>query len=295
MSTKKYTPTHRLRVLTATSLFDGHDASINIMRRLLQATGAEVIHIGHNRSAADIVQAAVAEDVHAIALTSYQGGHMEFFTYVYDLLKERKAAHIKLYGGGGGTILPKEVKKLQDYGIAYIYLPEDGRKMGLQGMINHMLQGCDVPVLSYLNDQQQAAPPTAEQPHTLAWRITQAESVPEAFATQREGLQRLAKQYNTPVIGLTGTGGAGKSSLLDELLYRYLPAFAEKRAAILSIDPSRQKTGGALLGDRLRMNALVSNRLYMRSMATRSMDALPPYVDDALLVLRAAGFDLIFF
>ena len=294
MSTKKYTPTHRLRVLTATSLFDGHDASINIMRRLLQATGAEVIHIGHNRSAEEIVQAAVAEDVQAIALTSYQGGHMEFFTYIYDLLKERKSAHIKLYGGGGGTILPEEVKNLQDYGIAHIYLPEDGRKMGLQGMINHMLQGCDVPALSYLNDQQQA-PPSAEQPHTLAWRITQAESAPEAFSSQRKGLQRLAKQYNTLIIGFTGTGGAGKSSLLDELLYRYLPAFSTKRAAILSIDPSRQKTGGALLGDRLRMNTLVSNRLYMRSMATRSMHALPTYVDDALLVLQAAGFDLIFF
>ena len=294
MENKKYIPTHKIRLLTAASLFDGHDAAINIMRRMLQSSGAEVIHIGHNRSAEEIVEAAICEDVQAIALTSYQGGHMEFFTYIYDLLKERKASYIKLYGGGGGTILPKEIAKLHAYGITHIYSPEDGRKMGLQGMINHLLLGCDISPLAHLNGNTHTFP-LVDDLKQLACCITEAENDPKAFALRRKGLDKLAKKQKTTVVGLSGTGGSGKSSLLDEILYRYLREYPKGRVAVLSVDPSRQKTGGALLGDRIRMNTLSSSRVYMRSMATRSTTSLPAQVEDALLVLRAAGFDLIFF
>ena len=293
METEKYTPKHSIRLLTAASLFDGHDAAINIMRRMLQASGAEVIHIGHNRSAEEIVRAAISEDVQAIALTSYQGGHMEFFTYIYDLLKERKSTHIKIYGGGGGTILPEEIARLHAYGIAHVYSPEDGRKMGLQGMINHLLQGCDNAPLSYLNGQSKSLLSAAD-PKQLAWRITAAESHPKTFSLQRKKLEKIATQHKTPVVGLSGTGGSGKSSLLDEILYRYLRKYPKKRVGVLSVDPSRQKTGGALLGDRIRINTLSSPQTYMRSMATRSTTSLPAHTKDALLVLQAAGFDLIF-
>ena len=294
METKAYTPRNKIRVLTAASLFDGHDAAINVMRRILQSSGAEVIHIGHNRSAEEIVRAAIDEDVQAISVSSYQGGHMEFFCYIRDMLNEKGASHIQIYGGGGGTILPQESEELHKYGISRIYSPEDGRKMGLQGMINHQLRGTDYSTLSHLNGEMKRAP-SADEPMTIAWRITQAENDPSAFDQQRNELNKRAATHNTPIIGLTGTGGAGKSSLLDEILYRFLLKYPNRRAAILSVDPSRHKTGGALLGDRIRMNSTASSRLYMRSMATRTARSLPTHVADALLVLKAAGFDLIFF
>ena len=291
---KHYTPQHKIRVLTATSLFDGHDAAINIMRRILQSSGAEVIHVGHNRSAEEIVRAAIDEDVQAISVSSYQGGHMEFFKYIYDLLDQKGAAHIKVFGGGGGTIIPEEAKELHQYGISRIYSPEDGRTMGLQGMINHQLEASDFSTLTHLSDKMKAAP-SAEHAITLAWRVTQAENMPKDFEHQRSALEKMAKKLQTPVIGLTGTGGAGKSSLLDELMYRFLLKYSDRRVAVLSVDPSRHKTGGALLGDRIRMNSTLSSRIYMRSMATRAARALPTHVEDALLVLKSAGFDMIFF
>ena len=294
MEDKVYTPQAQVRVLTATSLFDGHDAAINIMRRILQASGAEVIHIGHNRSAEEIVRAAIDEDVQAISVSSYQGGHMEFFKYIRDLLNERGAAHIKVFGGGGGTIIPEEAEELHQYGISRIYSPEDGRTMGLQGMINHQLKASDFSTLKYLNDEMRIAP-SAKHPKTLNWRITQAENDPKSFQRQRTALEERAKELKTPIIGLTGTGGSGKSSLLDEIMYRFLLRYPDRRIGVLSVDPSRHKTGGALLGDRIRMNSTYSTRIYMRSMATRAARSLPTHVEDALLVLKAAGFDVIFF
>ncbi len=293
-----YKPKHHIRIVTAASLFDGHDAAINIMRRIIQATGCEVIHLGHNRSAQEIVDTAIQEDAQAIAITSYQGGHVEFFKYIFDLLKERGAGHIRIFGGGGGTILPTEIEELHAYGITRIYSPDDGRSMGLQGMINDMVQQCDFPTGQNLNGE--VVNLKNKRPKDIARLISAAENFPEEFARIREQLtaspantkQPVTK--TTPVLGITGTGGAGKSSLVDELVRRFLLDFPEKRIAIISVDPSKRKTGGALLGDRIRMNAIANERVYMRSLATRQSNlALSKYVQDAIDIVKAADFDLI--
>ncbi|MBN8826515.1 MULTISPECIES: methylmalonyl-CoA mutase family protein [unclassified Spirosoma] len=278
---------HKIRLVTAASLFDGHDAAINLMRRLMQASGAEVIHLGHNRSVAEIVDCAIQEDVQGIAVTSYQGGHLEFFKYMYDLLHERGAGHIKIFGGGGGTILPTEIEELHAYGITRIYSPDDGRAMGLQGMIDDLLHQCD---FAPPTPDQQAAELSPVESDTIARLITTAENHPEQFA---QPLHHSITQY-APVLGITGTGGAGKSSLVDELVLRFLRQYPDKTLAILSVDPSKRKTGGALLGDRIRMNAIQSPRVYMRSLATRQSNlALSRHVQDAINVCKAAHFDLI--
>ncbi|MGZ3891130.1 MAG: methylmalonyl-CoA mutase family protein, partial [Mucilaginibacter sp.] len=255
---------------------------------ILQASGAEVIHLGHNRSVDEVVNCAIQEDVQGIALTSYQGGHIEYFKYMYDLLKERGAGHIKIFGGGGGVILPAEIKELQDYGIARIYSPDDGRTMGLQGMINDMLQQCDFATVTKLNGELKHLP--KKDPKAIASLITLAENDPEQFAVS--GARREAKA-GIPVLGITGTGGAGKSSLVDEIVRRFLME-TDKTLAIISVDPSKRKTGGALLGDRIRMNSINSPRVYMRSLATRQANlALSKYVQESIDICKAAGYDLI--
>ena len=287
-----YKTTHKIRVLTAGSLFDGHDATINIMRRIIQKSGAEVIHLGHNRPVHEIVNAAIQEDVQAIAITSYQGGHNEFFKYAYDLLHEKGAGHIKIFGGGGGTILPEEIKELHEYGINRIYSPDDGRKLGLQGMINELLEQSDFPIGNQLNGQLKKLA-TKDQP-TIARLITAAENYEEENGDWLDKIKQAAKNRATPVLGITGTGGAGKSSLVDELVLRYLATFPEKTIGIISVDPSKRKTGGALLGDRIRMNAIANDRVFMRSLATRQYNlALSRHIDSALAVLKHAGYDLI--
>jgi isobutyryl-CoA mutase len=292
-----YRPKHHVRFVTASSLFDGHDASINIMRRILQASGAEVIHLGHNRSVDEIVNAAIQEDVQGIAVSSYQGGHMEFFKYMYDLLQERGASHIRIYGGGGGVIIPREIKELHEYGIARIFSPEDGRRFGLQGMINIMLEECDFPTVTEITDELERLPNGDVQ--AVARLITLCESrvdaSSEAAATAEAALEKVKEMTKAvPVLGITGTGGAGKSSLTDELVRRFLNEIPDIKIAILSIDPTKQKTGGALLGDRIRMNAINSPRVYMRSLATRnSRSELSLAIRDAISVVKAAGFDLI--
>ena len=288
-----YVPKNSIRIVTAASLFDGHDASINIMRRILQSSGAEVIHLGHDRSVEEVVNTAIQEDANAIAMTSYQGGHMEYFRYMYDLLQEKGAGHIRIFGGGGGTILPSEIAELQDYGIARIYHPDDGRSMGLQGMINDLLEKCDFPV----GDQTEGAVEGAlkgEARH-LARLISCAENFPGHYENLLPKLEKgMPKGGKTPVLGITGTGGAGKSSLVDELVRRFLLAHPGKRLGIISVDPSKRKTGGALLGDRIRMNAIQHGDIYMRSLATRQSNlALSKHVAEALRILQAAAFDLI--
>lgn len=290
--TEIYKIQHPVRFVTASSLFDGHDASVNIMRRILQSSGAEVIHLGHNRSVEEVVNAAIQEDAQGIALSSYQGGHMEYFKYMYDLLCERNAGHIKIYGGGGGVILPREIKELHEYGVAGIFSPEDGRELGLQGMINKQLEGSDFSTLAgeYIAKLDAV---TTETPELLANLITAAEINPndETQALIEEARKR---SKGTPVLGITGTGGAGKSSLTDELIRRFLHEFPEKKIAIISVDPTKQKTGGALLGDRIRMNAIFNNRVYMRSLATRgSRTELSASIGDVLDVVKAVGYDLI--
>lgn len=287
-----YKPSHKIRFVTAASLFDGHDATINIMRRILQASGAEVIHLGHNRSVDEVVNCAIQEDVQGIAMTSYQGGHNEYFKYMYDLLKEKGAGHIKIFAGGGGVILPSEIEELQAYGIARIYSPDDGRTMGLQGMINDMLTQCDFPTKSSLNGELKQI--VHKDPAKIAHAITVAENLPAEAEKFLDEVKKMISNKRIPVLGITGTGGAGKSSLVDELVRRYINDFENKSIAIISVDPSKRKTGGALLGDRIRMNAINNPRVYMRSLATRQANlALSKYVQEAIDICKAAAYDLI--
>lgn len=282
-----YTPTTKVRVVTAASLFDGHDAAINVMRRIIQSTGVEVIHLGHNRSVAEVVDCAIQEDAQAIAMTSYQGGHVEYFKYMYDLLNERGAGHIKVFGGGGGTILPSEIQELHAYGIARIYSPDDGRALGLQGMINDLVSKSDHETPDAFGDGLADAVRSGN-PLAIAQAISFAER------DQRERIAFAAEAKRAPVFGITGTGGAGKSSLTDEIVRRFVEDFQDKRIAVVSVDPSKRKTGGALLGDRIRMNAVSHPRVYMRSLATRQANvAINKNVADAISILSYAGFDCI--
>ena len=287
-----YIPKYKVRIVTAASLFDGHDAAINIMRRIIQSTGVEVIHLGHDRSVEEVVNTAIQEDANAIALTSYQGGHNEYFKYMYDLLKEKGAAHIKIFGGGGGVILPSEIKELMDYGITRIYSPDDGRTLGLQGMINDLVKTSDYPIGDQLNGEINLL--SNQVPGAIARIISAAENFPEIAEETLQNIQKKNETLSTPVLGITGTGGSGKSSLVDEVVRRFLIDFPEKTIGLISVDPSKRKTGGALLGDRIRMNAINSPRVYMRSLATRQSNlALSKYVAQAIEVLKAADFDLI--
>ena len=287
-----------LRFVTAASLFDGHDAAINIMRRLIQAQGAEVIHLGHNRSVEDVVRAALQEDADAIALSSYQGGHVEYFKYMVDMLKERGAGHIRVFGGGGGTITPEEIRELESYGVERIYHPNDGMKMGLVEMIEDVVRRARASA-----DAHAASEPRGSVPAKVA--IDNEIAVGHALTAIEEGahdehtLDRLRKEWQlaggkTPVIGITGTGGAGKSSVVDEMLLRFLHAFPQMRIAVLAVDPTRRRSGGALLGDRIRMNSLRSHRVFMRSMATRRQHAATSVMlKDCVAFLKGQGYDLV--
>lgn len=313
-----YKPHNKVRLVTAASLFDGHDAAINIMRRILQSSGAEVIHLGHDRSVQEIVTTAVQEDAQAIAVTSYQGGHVEYFKYMYDLLHEKGCGHIKIFGGGGGTILPEELEELHAYGITRLYAPDDGREMGLQGMINDLLQQADFPTGNLDVEKWQkaideayggwSAPSgenTAVQHQIKNWvtdralgrLISAVENKPDLVEPIMDVVhQRLEGLAHPPVLGITGTGGAGKSSLVDELVRRFLLDFEDKTLAVVSVDPSKRRTGGALLGDRIRMNSVYDahGRVYMRSLATRQSNlALSKHIPEVLNILKAAQFDLI--
>jgi isobutyryl-CoA mutase len=284
---------NKVRFVTATSLFDGHDASINIFRRILQASGAEVIHLGHNRSALDIVDAAIQEDAHAIAVTSYQGGHMEFYRYLRDLLVERGASDIRLFGGGGGTILPDEGAELADYGVTRIYSPDDGRTLGLTGMVADMLTRSDYPI-GQLDPGLDIETLTTDNPAVVARLISAAENYGDKYDDVWEQVDERARRSSSPIIGVTGTGGSGKSSLVDELVRRLLADFDDLRVAVVSVDPSKRRSGGALLGDRIRMNSLPHPRAYMRSLATRQANlALSPHVSRTLDIVKAAGYDLV--
>ena len=289
---KPYSPINKVRIVTAASLFDGHDAAINVMRRIIQSSGCEVIHLGHDRSAEEVVNTAIQEDANAIAMTSYQGGHNEYFKYMRDLLIKKGAPHIQLFGGGGGTILPSEIKELEDYGIAKIYHPDDGRSMGLQGMINDLVQKSDFPIGQELNGEVESF--RSRNKMAIARVISAAENFPDENKDFLNEITNEAKSIATPVLGITGTGGAGKSSLVDELVRRFLIDFPEKNIAIISVDPSKRKTGGALLGDRIRMNSIRNDRVYMRSLATRQANlALSAHIDVAKDILKVAGYDLI--
>src|SRR5688572_22404920 len=287
-----YKPKNKVRIVTAASLFDGHDAAINIMRRIIQATGCEVIHLGHDRSVEEVVNTAIQEDAQAIAMTSYQGGHNEYFKYMYDLLKEKGASHIKIFGGGGGVILPEEIKELMDYGITRIYSPDDGRALGLQGMINDLVAQSDIATgkdikvsVNSLNTKNHLA---------TAQLISAAENFYDEHKSIFDDVKKKADASTAPVLGITGTGGAGKSSMVDEIVRRFLIDFKDKTIGLISVDPSKRKTGGALLGDRIRMNAINNPRVFMRSLATRQSNlALSAYVKEAIQVLKAAGYDLI--
>ena len=293
----------KVRLVTAAALFDGHDAAINIMRRILQSKGAEIIHLGHNRSVADIVETAIEEDVQGIAITSYQGGHVEFFKYMKDLLVENGCGHIKIFGGGGGTILPSEIEELHAYGITRIYSPDDGRRMGLEGMIQDVIDKSSLP-----NPPQEGFKATSQLNGKYAlgeWKdiigiakaITAAENgkyIKPISASISESVEPPFGGQGGCVLGITGTGGAGKSSVTDEIVRRFLNNYTDKTIAVISVDPSKKKTGGALLGDRIRMNSISSPRAYMRSLATRESDkALSQYVTEALQICKEAGFDLI--
>ena len=289
---KIYKPINKIRIVTAASLFDGHDAAINIMRRIIQTTGVEVIHLGHDRSVEEVVNTAIQEDANAIAMTSYQGGHNEYFKYMYDLLQEKGAPQIKIFGGGGGVILPEEIEDLMNYGITRIYSPDDGRKMGLQGMINDMVEKCDFPTGKEIEVSTKEL--LKKDNIVLAKVISAAENFSEGHVKLLEEIKIEAKKQHIPVLGITGTGGAGKSSLVDELVRRFLNDFEDKTLGIISVDPSKRKTGGALLGDRIRMNSIKNNRVYMRSLATRQSNlALSKHVSSAIDILKAAQFDLI--
>ncbi len=290
--TEVYKPKNKIRIVTAASLFDGHDAAINIMRRIIQASGVEVIHLGHDRSVKEIVDCAIQEDAQAIAITSYQGGHMEFFKYMHDSLNKAGCGHIKIFGGGGGTILPAEIEELQKYGITRIYSPDDGRSMGLQGMINDLIKKSDFP--SGMNVNGEVKLVSKKDVRAIAHIISAAENYPKESKIFLSTINKAAEKKKVPVLGITGTGGAGKSSLVDELVRRFLTDFKDKTIAIISVDPSKRKTGGALLGDRIRMNSISSDRVYMRSLATRQSNlALSKYVQDAVNVVKTAGYDLI--
>ncbi|WP_396217684.1 methylmalonyl-CoA mutase family protein [Flavobacterium sp.] len=287
-----YIPVNKVRIVTAASLFDGHDAAINIMRRIIQATGVEVIHLGHDRSVEEVVNTAIQEDANAIAMTSYQGGHNEYFKYMYDLLKEKGAGHIKIFGGGGGVILPSEISELHEYGIERIYSPDDGRAMGLQGMINDLVKRSDYPIGDKLTGELSHI--EEKNPTAIARLISAAENFPEIAKSFFDQIHQKNETSKIPVLGITGTGGAGKSSLVDELVRRFLIDFPEKTIGLISVDPSKRKTGGALLGDRIRMNAINNSRVYMRSLATRQSNlALSKYVAEAIEVLKAAKYDII--
>ena len=287
-----YKPKHHVRVLTATSLFDGHDASINVMRRIIQATGAEVIHLGHNRSVQEIVECAIHEDVQAVAITSYQGGHIEFFKYMYDSFRDQGFGHIKIFGGGGGVILPDEITELESYGIEKIYSPDDGRAMGLQGMINDLLMKSDFPRGSELPVSLEDV--RNQDFKAISMMISAIENYPEKNADLIRAIEQEASASPVTVLGITGTGGSGKSSLEDEFIRRFLADFPEKKLGLICVDPSKRKTGGALLGDRIRMNAIHNPRVFVRSMATRQSNlALSNYVREALNIMKVAGFDLV--
>jgi methylmalonyl-CoA mutase len=287
-----YQPKNKIRIITAAALFDGHDASINIMRRIIQATGVEVIHLGHDRSVEEVVNTAIQEDANAIAMTSYQGGHNEYFKYMFDLLKEKGAGHIKIFGGGGGVILPSEISELHEYGITRIYSPDDGRALGLQGMINDLVKQADFPVGEVLNGEINHL--EEKNPTAIARVISSAENFPDVAKETLDAIHKKNETSKIPVLGITGTGGAGKSSLVDELVRRFLIDFPEKTIGLISVDPSKRKTGGALLGDRIRMNAINNPRVYMRSLATRQSNlALSKYVAEAIQVLKAAKYDII--
>ena len=295
---EKITTTHKVRFVTAASLFDGHDASINIMRRILQATGAEVIHLGHNRSVNEIVNCAIQEDAQGIAISSYQGGHVEYFKYMIDLLREKGASHIKVFGGGGGVIVDREIKELHDYGITRIFSVEDGSNMGLQGMINFMMEECDFDTTKVAPEDYQDV--ITQNINAISRTITALENGASEIAEfdgstlflQGEKVEKSTKQI--PILGITGTGGAGKSSLTDEIIRRFLTEFNDLTIAVISIDPSKIRTGGALLGDRIRMNSIDTDRVFMRSMATRASNkSISDAAKGAVAVCKAAGFDLI--
>ncbi|MBN8725876.1 MAG: methylmalonyl-CoA mutase family protein [Acidobacteria bacterium] len=292
METLPYQSQNKIRIVTAAALFDGHDAAINIMRRIMQSSGAEVIHLGHDRSVQDVVNCAIQEDANAIAITSYQGGHVEYFKYMYDLLKERGCGHIKIFGGGGGVILPNEIEELHKYGIARIYSPDDGRALGLQGMINDLLRKSDFATVASLNGEVTHIKDKSHK--SIAKLISAAENRYEESITELKQVREIAVAAKVPVLGITGPGGSGKSSLVDELVRRFLIDFPNKQIAIISVDPSKRRTGGALLGDRIRMNSISNSRVFMRSMATRQSNlALSKHVKDAVDILKAASYDLV--
>ena len=284
-----YTAKHKIRIVTAASLFDGHDAAINVMRRILQSKGAEIIHLGHNRSVLEIVECAIEEDVQGIAITSYQGGHLEFFKYMRDLLDQNGCSHIKIFGGGGGTILPEEIRQLHQYGISRIYSPDDGRQMGLEGMIEDVIKQCDFELPTSFNYPHVLKLDEQKDIRKIARQITNAEN-----GKNHQKINLSDDQKKIPVLGITGTGGAGKSSVTDELVRRFLQHYTDKTIAVISVDPSKKKTGGALLGDRIRMNSISSPRVYMRSMATRDDNtALSAYMQEAIDICKSTGFDFI--
>jgi len=283
-----YTPQNKVRIVTAASLFDGHDAAINIMRRIMQSKGAEIIHLGHNRSVLEIVECAIEEDVQGIAITSYQGGHVEFFKYMKDLLDENACGHIKIFGGGGGTILPTEIAELHKYGITKIYSPDDGRKMGLEGMIEDVIKQCDFSVNGN---------PDAIKGKMKLGEFKDVRKIARAISNAENGIASSTNgipKNKIPVLGITGTGGAGKSSVTDEIVRRFLRLYTDKTIAVISVDPSKKKTGGALLGDRIRMNSISNPRAYMRSLATRESDrALSEHVQEAIDICKSAEYDFI--
>lgn len=291
--TPTYTATHKIRIVTAASLFDGHDASINIMRRILQASGAEVIHLGHDRSVDDVVSCAIQEDANAIAMTSYQGGHVEYLKFMVERLNEQGCGHIRVFAGGGGVILPEEIQELHDAGVERVYSPDDGRSMGLQGMINDLLERSDFATGRDVTDDDLVKARNKDA-RSIGRIISAAENFPEEGADLIGRIREEAAKSKTPVLGITGTGGAGKSSLIDELVRRFLLDTPDHTIGIVSVDPSKRKTGGALLGDRIRMNAVHNPRVYMRSLATRQANlAMSKHVRDAVNVLKVAGFDLV--